>query len=311
MTNRSISARRSRVHAHERPQRVHVRVDGKRPAKENLLNCRAHLLQQTPPHRDPPFAAGERLGNLRHAHAVDRHQIDDEPGLLQNVQAPVRRSPHQIQNAGGLLLAQRHVGNAVDPQLLGAAATLETVQQQAAFGRVHAFQRLFDAPLGDRRQQARFASVVPQAMPLIPQVQARQFHDFAHRTLPTAGVRSQNRERNRSCCRAPMLCCLIASPKQVKNFAATEFDAFNQAYDHPHVGQHRRCGHTRLVEHHAFQPQRDRRCVADGRDAGAPACGSRVRRRLQIRDRLCACACRTCCRRALRRFFLRLPATVR
>ena len=51
----------------------------------------------------------------------------------------------------------------------------------------------------------------------------------------------------------------------MKNFAATEIDAFNQAHDHSHVGQHRRFRQTRLVEHHPFQSQLDQRCVADGR----------------------------------------------
>ena len=54
-------------------------------------------------------------------------------------------------------------------------------------------------------------------------------------------------------------------PKQVKNFAATELDALNQAHDHPHVGQHRRLRQARLVEHHPFQSQRDRRGAAGGR----------------------------------------------
>lgn len=41
-------------------------------------------------------------------------------------------------------------------------------------------------------------------------------------------------------------------PQQVHDFTAGEFDAFDQAHDHPHVGQHRRAGHARLVEHHVF-----------------------------------------------------------
>jgi hypothetical protein len=48
-----------------------------------------------------------------------------------------------------------------------------------------------------------------------------------------------------------------SSPKQVKDFTATEFDAFNQVHDHPHVRQHRRLRQTRLVEHHTFQLQFD------------------------------------------------------
>jgi len=53
-------------------------------------------------------------------------------------------------------------------------------------------------------------------------------------------------------------------PKQTDHFTASEFDAFDQAHDHPHVRQHRRTGQTRLAEHHPFQSQFDlpRRFVA-------------------------------------------------
>src|SRR3972149_3369986 len=39
------------------------------------------------------------------------------------------------------------------------------------------------------RHEARFARVVSQAIPFVPQVQARQFYVFAHRAAPTAGGR--------------------------------------------------------------------------------------------------------------------------
>jgi hypothetical protein len=48
-------------------------------------------------------------------------------------------------------------------------------------------------------------------------------------------------------------------PQQVDDFTTSEFDAFDQAHDHPHVGQHRRVGHARLVEHDSIQPQFKRR----------------------------------------------------
>jgi len=107
------------------------------------------------------FAAAERLGNLRHTHAVDGQQIDDESGLLQNTQGLVARDPHQTEDARRFLLAEGNVGHAVNAQLFGATVPFETVEQEPALGRVHAFQRLLDATLCDRRQQARFASVVP------------------------------------------------------------------------------------------------------------------------------------------------------
>ena len=92
-------------------------------------------------------------------------------------------------------------------------------------------------------------------------------------------------------------------PKQVDDFAATEFDAFDQAHDHPHVGQHRRAGQTRLVEHHPFQSQFDRRGQWRRRRAalGDVSCGSAIGLRLR------GAAAWLPWRRALSRFFLRFP----
>lgn len=173
---------RNPVHAPERPQRVQVAVDGECSAEKQLLDRRAHGLQQLLPHAHPALAPRQLLGNLRQAQAVDRQQLADEAGLLQQAQSLVRRGPHQAQDAQRLVLAQRHVGHAVEAQLLGAADALEAVEQEPACGRVHALQWLFDAPLGNRRQEARFPSAIPQPMSFIPQVQARPFHDLAHLT---------------------------------------------------------------------------------------------------------------------------------
>jgi hypothetical protein len=57
------------------------------------------------------------------------------------------------------------------PQFLGASASLETVEKEPVIRRVNAFQRFFDAALGNRRQHARFAGVVTQPIALVPQVQ--------------------------------------------------------------------------------------------------------------------------------------------
>ena len=68
--------------------------------------------------------------------------------------------------------------------------------------------------------------------------------------------------------------------KQADDLIAAEFDAFDQAYYHPHVWQHWRGGQTRLVEHYPFQPQfdRHRQRVADGLARQGPL-------RIEIRPR--------------------------
>ena len=69
--------------------------------------------------------------------------------------------------------------------------------------------------------------------------------------------------------------------EQRDDFAAVEFDAFDQAHDHPHVGQHRRCRQARLVQRHPFWPPLvgHRRYLAAGR-VGRRSRGSGIRLRL-------------------------------
>lgn len=45
------------------------------------------------------------------------------------------------------------------------------------------------------------------------------------------------------------------SPEHLDHVAAGQFDALDQANDHPHVGQHGRTQKAPLVEYHAVQPQ--------------------------------------------------------
>ena len=45
--------------------------------------------------------------------------------------------------------------------------------------------------------------------------------------------------------------------KQAHDLLVTDLDAFDQAHDHPHVGQHRRVPKSRFAEHYPFQSQFD------------------------------------------------------
>jgi hypothetical protein len=85
---------------------------------------------------------------------------------------------------------------------------LKPREQQASLWRIDSRKRLFDVTLGDRRQQARFGSVVPQAVRLITEIQARSFHGFVHRTVLTAGVGSDNAEHIRG--EARERCCVVS-----------------------------------------------------------------------------------------------------
>jgi len=111
-------------------------------------------------------------------------QIDNESGLLQNAQALVRRNPHQVQDARGFLRAQRHVGRAGRFPASWPSGTFEAIEQKAGRG-------VSTPPNGSSMPRSAidasrraFAGVVPQAMPLIPQVQARKFHVFGASNAP-------------------------------------------------------------------------------------------------------------------------------
>jgi len=76
-------------------------------------------------------------------------------------------------------------------------------------------------------------------------------------------------------------------PEQAEDFTATEFDAFDQAHDHPHVRQHRRVGQTRRVQHHPVQSQLDRhRQWLAGGPAGRRFLPIEIGRRLRGRRNL-------------------------
>jgi hypothetical protein len=53
--------------------------------------------------------------------------------------------------------------------------------------RIDAGKRLFDPPLGDRSQQARFGGAVPHSVSLVAEIQAASFHALAHRSHRQGG----------------------------------------------------------------------------------------------------------------------------
>jgi len=195
------------VHAHKRPQRGHVGVDRELAAKQDGLYGRAHLFKQAATHAHPGLAPRQRFGHLGDRHVVHRQQLDDEAGLFQNRERLLLGHTYQGGNALSFPLSQGHIRHTLDAQFRGTAIAFEAVQQQTPLRRVHSQERLFDIPLGDGRQQARFGRVVPQSVPLIAEIQARSFHRLAHRTGFMEGVGSDNAEHTRDETSGP--CCVV------------------------------------------------------------------------------------------------------
>src|SRR5262249_42873001 len=127
-------------------------------------------------------------------------------------QSVVTRYSHQIHDAACLIFGEGNVRYAAETELFRTAITFEAVEQEPVFRRVYAFERFFNAALCDGRHQARFASVVAQAIALIAQVQTRQFHVFAHPSPPTAGARAENAERIQ--CECAWRCCVVSLPAE-------------------------------------------------------------------------------------------------
>ena len=176
------------------------------------------------------------LGHVGDAHVVRREQFDHEPGLLENAERLLLGDAHQAGDARGFFLAQRDIRHALDAEFGGAAITFEAVQQQTSLRRVDSGQRLFDTPLGDRRQQARFGSVVPQSVTLIAEIQARSFHGFAHRTA-SRRVLVQITQNIFAARRAADAALSHTFSQRGEEFLAADRSAFEQARDHPHIRQ--------------------------------------------------------------------------
>ena len=77
------------IHAHERPQRCHVRVHGERTPEEHLLDRGAHLGQEIAARADPRLAPREHLGHIGDRHPVRRQQFAHEAGLLEDGERPL------------------------------------------------------------------------------------------------------------------------------------------------------------------------------------------------------------------------------
>lgn len=169
------------IHAHERPQCRHVRVDGKRAAEEDVLHFRTHLGQQIATRTDPGLAPREQLGDVGERHPLRREQLVHEPRLLQDAERPLLAGTQQVGNTLRFVFTPADIRHAFDAQLGGTAVPPEAIQQQATLRRVDASQRLFDSSIGDCSQQPRFGSAVPQSKALVAEIQAAAFHALAHR----------------------------------------------------------------------------------------------------------------------------------
>lgn len=140
------------VHAHERPQGDHVRVGGKRTAKQNLLDRGAHLREQIATRTDPRLAAREHLGHVGDCHLMRVQQLGHEAGLLEDAERPLPAGTQQADDTLRFVFTPRDIRYAFDAQFRGTPISPEAIQQQAALRRIDTSQRLFDPSLGDRSQ---------------------------------------------------------------------------------------------------------------------------------------------------------------
>ena len=114
-------------------------------------------------------------------------QLGHEAGLLEDAERPLLAGTEQAGNALRRVFAPRDIRYAFDAQFRGTPVAPEAIQQQAALRRIDTCQRLFDPTLGNRSQQARFGSVVPQSVTLVAEIQAAAFHGLAHRSHRQGG----------------------------------------------------------------------------------------------------------------------------
>jgi len=144
---------------------------------------------------------------------------------------------HQVDDAGCLFLSQRDIRHALDVEFFGTAATSETVQQPASLRHVDALQRLLDATLDDRRQQARFGSVIPQPIALINGDPSSFVPRFGSLGGPSRRVLMQeNAEHIRG--GAAGRCCVVSLFFAARQeFLAVDRPAFEHGRDHQHIRQ--------------------------------------------------------------------------
>ena len=168
------------VHAHERSQGDHVRIDRQRAAEQHLPDRGSHLFEEIATCADPGLATREHLGHVGERHGMCAHQLVHELSLLEDCERALAAGTQQAGDTLCRVFAPRDIRHTLDAQLRGTPMTAEAIQEETALRRTDAAQRFFDPTLGDRSQQARFGSAVAQATTLVAEIQAAAFHRFAH-----------------------------------------------------------------------------------------------------------------------------------
>jgi hypothetical protein len=158
------------IHAHELPQRVHVRIDGKVGAEDLLAHGFAHLADQADPHTHPGLAPGQLRSDLGDRHRVLLSKFLDESRLLQYRQCPIIRNPQQMDDRQGLVLAQRHIRRHPDSELRCASIAFKAVQQNRGSRSIHPFQGFLDAVLRDRSQKPRLDRRILHPIAFVPPI---------------------------------------------------------------------------------------------------------------------------------------------
>lgn len=225
------------VHAHELPQRVHVRVNRKAAAEDLLPHLFAHLADQPQPHAHPCLAPRQFLCNLRHAHLVQPPQFVDESGLFQNAEGSVVGGPQEIHDAQGFVVSQQGIRRSPNAQLPCTAVALESVQQYAPFLRIHPLQRLLDASLRDGSEQPRLERRIPHPVALVSQIQARKLHLSSH-VEPLRSMFVQILQNIINPAAADHAVLSHRPGQHLQNLIRAHPPALDQTRDHPQIAHH-------------------------------------------------------------------------
>src|SRR2546422_2642187 len=221
--------------SHELTERVHVGVDRERSAEDLLPHPLRHLREEPQTYSDPGLAPGERLGDVRDRHSVERPQIIDEPRLFEDAEAFVVRCSQDRYDPCRLIFSQRGVGHQGEIQLACTAVALEAVEEDPLLRDIDSFQRLLDATLRNRGKQSPLERRILHPVALVAQVKRFELGVFHHHWhhLGRIFLQSAHNVVDPSLpCEAALSHC---PPEHLEDLIPAHSSALDETRHHPHV----------------------------------------------------------------------------